>query len=626
MIRLMVALAAGVLLAGCYDPLAPVPPGVAVQQADAADADAAALNVRLVRSLDAAAPVAIALLADPNERLTLAAARSVGRAPVRNDPALAQRALDVLAEASLREQRPAVLSAQVDAMVNVLANRGGLAGGELRDALAVAALEAVRSRSAGDFAAVRAADDEFLRAWSIRRPGRLGGNVYDGPGFKADRPKAPPRKRFPAYAETIHTVPIVAAGEVHVGDTTGRGGADYLIVDTQGRPDGLFVRITLYDHGTDLAAWSFTLAGDDRPICFPPGELADIDGDGRAEIVYVDRAGRVVVRGGDGAVIRRSEPFRTLDGEPYFGDRPASRPTTQPLGRGEPPGGGPAVPPPAPGRLSFANLRGGGPPGRRDLLLASGDSLLAITGQFQTLWHVMLDVPALPAAPTLLGDLDGDGCDEIVYGNVAIDHTGRVMWTWPHAVTAVAAGRLTPLPAATVLLADAGGRIAGFDAAGLLWQAGPFGQVRQLIVGRFLPPSSGQPAGQPGGRWAGVVVDQQAGGSAEPAVARPGPLLDAIGRSHLPTARRLVEPDVSFIRVDPLGLVADWNNDGLDEVWGHDKPAIPGWFRWSPGPPAPAVERIPQAARVIGLYDVDGDGVDELLYFQGNSLVVQRRG
>ncbi|MDD4891154.1 MAG: hypothetical protein PHU85_14630, partial [Phycisphaerae bacterium] len=85
----------------------------------------------------------------------------------------------------------------------------------------------------------------------------------------------------------------------------------------------------------------------------------------------------------------------------------------------------------------------------------------------------------------------------------------------------------------------------------------------------------------------------------------------------------LAAPRANVVEVDPLGLVCDWDGDGIDEVWGRDKAAIPGWFKW---PAGPAVARIPQAIRVIGLFDVNNDGEAELLYFQGDSLVVHQRG
>ena len=68
--------------------------------------------------------------------------------------------------------------------------------------------------------------------------------------------------------------------------------------------------------------------------------------------------------------------------------------------------------------------------------------------------------------------------------------------------------------------------------------------------------------------------------------------------------------------------MADWAGDGVDLVWARDETGVPGWFRW---PAGLAVVPIPQATHVIGLSDIDGDGIDELLYFQGNSLVIQRR-
>jgi len=57
-------------------------------------------------------------------------------------------------------------------------------------------------------------------------------------------------------------------------------------------------------------------------------------------------------------------------------------------------------------------------------------------------------------------------------------------------------------------------------------------------------------------------------------------------------------------------------------VWGRDSVGAAGWLRFGTGEP---VERVPQATRVVGLHDTNNDGEPELLYFQGESLVVHRR-
>ncbi|MDD4892014.1 MAG: VCBS repeat-containing protein, partial [Phycisphaerae bacterium] len=452
-----------VMIIGCGNDLAPVPPQIAVQQADATAANDGVLHVRLVRSFEAAPQAAIERLSDANERIALAASMAAGRAGVRKDAAAAQRMLDSLGTSCMAERRPAVLAVQVESIVNLLANRPL----GLEDSHALTALHQVAANPVAELAGAKSMAEAFLRVSADYRPPRLGGNVFDGPGWKVPRPKPAPALRPVApYREPIHTVPIVAAGELHLGDVDGDGKLDYLIADAVG---ALQVRLTLYGHDGQMI-WSRPLPGDERPVLFPPGNLPDLDGDGRAEIVYVDRAGRIVVADAAGNVVRRSEQFRTLDGEAYFGDRMAAMPATQPD----------AQPRPAAARLFLANLRGAG---RRDLLLVSGPNLLAITEKFQTLWHVSLNHVA-PLSPTLLCDLDG--VDEVINGNVALDHAGRVLWTWPHHVIDATVGDFASGPGRIVVLTD-GDRVAGFDAAGQLWQVGSPSPVRHLASGRFVP-------------------------------------------------------------------------------------------------------------------------------------------
>ncbi|MBT3376333.1 MAG: hypothetical protein HN742_35310 [Lentisphaerae bacterium] len=80
-------------------------------------------------------------------------------------------------------------------------------------------------------------------------------------------------------------------------------------------------------------------------------------------------------------------------------------------------------------RLLIADLRGQGI--ARDIVVKLGNEVLALDDQFRLLWHYenrhYIYGHHAAYIPTV-GDVDGDGHDEVLGGQFCLDHDGRVLW------------------------------------------------------------------------------------------------------------------------------------------------------------------------------------------------------
>ena len=80
-------------------------------------------------------------------------------------------------------------------------------------------------------------------------------------------------------------------------------------------------------------------------------------------------------------------------------------------------------------RLLAADFRGSG--GSRDFVVKIGNTILACDGQLRPLWtyrNKFAEYPKHSAYIPAVGDMDGDGRDEVLGGNFALDHDGRPLW------------------------------------------------------------------------------------------------------------------------------------------------------------------------------------------------------
>jgi Rhamnogalacturonan lyase family 11, C-terminal domain len=143
-----------------------------------------------------------------------------------------------------------------------------------------------------------------------------------------------------------------------------------------------------------------------RGICF----VYDIDRDGKSEVITElwkeDRLLLCVLEGGTGKVLHeRLSPF---DRRVRSGKRSRCHPV---------------------GRVAFLD----GPQGQPSIVLKYGASnhvpclAVALGGELNTLWQLEASPHAMGHVPTV-GDVDGDGRDEIILGTLLADPAGRTLW------------------------------------------------------------------------------------------------------------------------------------------------------------------------------------------------------
>lgn len=207
---------------------------------------------------------------------------------------------------------------------------------------------------------------------------------------------------------------LTFGGDIRVGDLDGDEQVELVVfrsTDLGMKP--CFIGVFELD-GTPL--WHVGTEGD-QPA--RPGSLTvfDFDGDGQDEVLHfwhdptvanaIDNMADVVVQlreGDTGELIRESRPeiFAECSGE-------GANWVHQ--------------------RLLVANLSGGERP--REFVVKVGERLIAFDDSLEVLWHYRIpwnDYSKCSAYIPAVGDIDGDGRDEITGGYYLVDDDGRVMW------------------------------------------------------------------------------------------------------------------------------------------------------------------------------------------------------
>lgn len=169
--------------------------------------------------------------------------------------------------------------------------------------------------------------------------------------------------------------------------------------------------------------------GEERRGLMPPERpgpvaVADLDGDGRTEVLAlvlaegVERAHHwrldgvelLLLDGATGEVKRRGR-CKALEQADGYVDGELLKPNFLHL------------------RLMIADLRGTGHP--RDFVLKAGRTVFAFSDEFELLWSYDFPWNRYPrhcAYIPAVGDVDGDGRDEVNVGNAVIDHDGAPLW------------------------------------------------------------------------------------------------------------------------------------------------------------------------------------------------------
>lgn len=202
-------------------------------------------------------------------------------------------------------------------------------------------------------------------------------------------------------------------GDIRIGDLTGDGRMDLLVYRSVDGVKPCFIG-------------AFTLEGEilwqrggmgDQPIRPGPVAIHDIDGDGNSEVICFfhdptvscppESLQDVVVQILDGATGNMERSVHPQEFDVIHGEGPNW----------------------VHQRLLVANLRGS--PNPRDFIVKLGSSILAFNHRLEVIWrhtNSWVEYSRCPAYIPCVGDIDGDGKDEINGGYFLLDDDGAPFW------------------------------------------------------------------------------------------------------------------------------------------------------------------------------------------------------
>ena len=211
---------------------------------------------------------------------------------------------------------------------------------------------------------------------------------------------------------------LTFGGDIRMGDLTGNGQADFLVYRAQNSIDGGAVQpcfLGAFDQ-EGRALWHKGKGGlqPNRP---GPVAIFDLDGDGKNEVIpfFVQAAKSVDSHSMENMTVQ------ILDGATGTVKRQASPPELT-SSRGEGPNW-------VHQRILIANLRGQKTP--QEFIIKLGKKIMAFDNQLKVLWTYQNEWDTYancPAYVPTVGDMDGDGRDEINGGYYVLGPDGQPLW------------------------------------------------------------------------------------------------------------------------------------------------------------------------------------------------------
>lgn len=228
----------------------------------------------------------------------------------------------------------------------------------------------------------------------------------------------------------------VFGGDLRIGDLNGDGQCDFLVYrSTHSGPSGPAIGgfKPVFLGAFDLHGRILWRSGDGGTHPVRPGSVAihDLDGDGASEVICFfhqpsqeiadadwSTLNDVVIQirdGKTGEVIRQSAPKEITERccQPANPKRSRGRQTANWVHQ----------------RILVANFRGNESP--QDLVVKLGDTHVAFDDELNVLWTYStpwIEYSKCPAYIPAVGDIDGDGRDEVNSGYFLLDHDGKPLW------------------------------------------------------------------------------------------------------------------------------------------------------------------------------------------------------
>lgn len=273
---------------------------------------------------------------------------------------------------------------------------------------------------------------------------------------------------MPTHLVTTIDVRDFGAETLRVGDLNGDGAPDLLFVQniygTRAITCLTATTITgevLWQRGTPSADNGFIYG--DLPV-----QIHDWDGDGANEVLYVQQAHYAELYPGTGYAVERALRY---EGEAMLIVLDAITGVEKSRV---------SLPAPADDCILFADLTGSGR--RQDLVVKDRYwHLWGVAHDGRVLWQWTGATGHFPA----IGDVDGDGRDEVFVGFALIDHDGRVLWQHDEGGAHQDAAAMVKLADGSwrLLFGNGGAHCLAVDGT-LLWHH-PLDEAQHVVPGRF---------------------------------------------------------------------------------------------------------------------------------------------